>query len=67
MDDLLDTTFEWYFDHGSLMGTRSSCRTMIEQLSAIGVNEIACLIDFLDDDAAVLNGVKELVHLKAEC
>ncbi|MBW4028995.1 MAG: LLM class flavin-dependent oxidoreductase [Acidobacteria bacterium] len=46
MDDLLDLTFERYFRNASLMGTVTSCCDFVEQLQELGVNEIACLIDF---------------------
>ena len=57
-EELLDITFERYFRTAALMGTVSSCRELIWQLESIGVNEIACLIDFLDDDGAILESLE---------
>jgi alkanesulfonate monooxygenase SsuD/methylene tetrahydromethanopterin reductase-like flavin-dependent oxidoreductase (luciferase family) len=33
----------------SLIGTPESCRPFVEQIRAAGVDEIACLIDFVQD------------------
>ena len=49
LEDLLDLTFERYFRTASLMGTPGSCQRLLARLDEIGVDEIACLIDFLDD------------------
>jgi len=35
-----------YFKTSSLIGTPASCAAMVDSLAGIGVNEIACLIDF---------------------
>lgn len=61
MEDLLDTTFERYFHAAALMGTKSSCRQLLWQLADIGVDEIACLIDFGVPDEDVL---QSLIHLE---
>lgn len=57
-EELLDITFERYFRTAALMGTPSSCRELIGQLESIGVDEIACLIDFLDDERAILESLE---------
>ena len=44
--DLLEYSFERYFRTSALFGTPDTCLQMVERLTAIGVNEIACLIDF---------------------
>ena len=43
---LLSFTFDRYFNTSSLCGAASTCRRMVAQFEAIGVDEIACLIDF---------------------
>lgn len=45
-EDVLAYAFERYFETAALFGTPESCRTMIERLRAVGVDEIACLMDF---------------------
>jgi len=64
LEDLLDTTFERYFHSGALMGTKSSCRQLVWQLKDMGVDEIACLIDFGVDDEDVLQSLTYLDELR---
>jgi natural product biosynthesis luciferase-like monooxygenase protein len=63
---LLSFAFERYFNTTSLCGTPSSCRSMIERLSAIGVNEIACLIDFGVDVDSTMTSLQHLSALKEQ-
>ena len=63
---LLSFAFERYFNTTSLCGTPSSCRSMIERLSAIGVNEIACLIDFGVDVDSTMMSLQHLSALKEQ-
>ena len=56
--------FERYYRTSSLIGTPSSCMKMIERLKAIGVDEVACLIDFGIDVDAVLDSLEHLVVLR---
>ncbi len=46
LDALLEHSFERYFDTGGLFGSIETCVATVERLRAIGVDEIACLIDF---------------------
>lgn len=64
MDELLDIAFERYFRTAALMGTVSSCKAMISSLERIGVNEIACLIDFGVDDEAIMESLGYLAKLQ---
>ncbi|PSB57478.1 hybrid non-ribosomal peptide synthetase/type I polyketide synthase, partial [Chamaesiphon polymorphus] len=61
---LLDYAFERYYQTSALFGTPQSCLEMVEQLQAIGVDEIACLIDFGVDSATVLSHLQSLNRLK---
>jgi alkanesulfonate monooxygenase SsuD/methylene tetrahydromethanopterin reductase-like flavin-dependent oxidoreductase (luciferase family) len=63
-EELLDITFERYFRTAALMGTPSNCRELIWELESIGVDEIACLIDFLDDDRAILESLEYVNQLR---
>ena len=67
MEDLLDITFERYCRHASLIGTPSSCQQFVWGLQEIGVDEIACLIDFLEDDEAILQSLTYLEELREMC
>lgn len=64
-EELLDLTFERYFQTAALMGTPADCQRLVWQLKNIGVNEIACLIDFIDDHEAVLASLKFVNELRA--
>lgn len=66
-DVLLDFAFERYFSSRSLMGTPSDGAVMVAALAAVGVNEIACLLDFGLADAEVLAGLEYLEALKSRC
>jgi natural product biosynthesis luciferase-like monooxygenase protein len=46
MDALLDHAFERYYETSGLFGTPQSCVEMVERVRAVGVDEIACLVDF---------------------
>ncbi len=43
---ILSAAFDRYVQNSALIGTPDSCDPIIKQLLAIGVNEIACFIDF---------------------
>lgn len=64
MEDLLDIIFERYFYNISLTGTVEHCKKRVDALQAVGVNEIACLIDFLDDGPAILESLTYLSQLR---
>jgi natural product biosynthesis luciferase-like monooxygenase protein len=67
MEELLDIAFERYFRTGALMGTVSSCKNMIRELEQIGVNEVACLIDFGVEDDAVMESLGFVDLLRESC
>ncbi|MBK7992399.1 MAG: amino acid adenylation domain-containing protein [Blastocatellia bacterium] len=55
--------FDRYFETSGLFGTPETCFKIVNQLKAIGVDEIACLIDFGIDADAVLNALDYLNKL----
>jgi len=65
MEDLLDSAFHRYFRTASLMGVPESCNALVWQLHEIGVDEIACLIDFIDDVDAVIGSLALVAELCA--
>ena len=67
LEELLDITFERYVESASLIGTPASCRPLVRRLVEIGINEIACLVDFVDHPATVLAGLPYLAELRAAC
>jgi natural product biosynthesis luciferase-like monooxygenase protein len=46
LDDVGAHAFEKYYDTSLLCGTPEQCAPLVESLSDIGVDEVACLIDF---------------------
>ena len=66
-DDLLSFAFDRYFETSALFGTTRTCQAMVNSLMEIGVNEIACLIDFGVEPAAALASLSEVTVLKDSC
>ncbi len=64
LDALAQRGFERYFTNGALLGTPESCQALITQLKSIGVDEVACLIDFGVDHNAVMDSLPDLNRLK---
>lgn len=63
-DQLADFAFQRYYRANSLIGTPTSCMKMIDRLKAMGVDEVACLIDFGVDVDSVMESLDHLVVLK---
>jgi natural product biosynthesis luciferase-like monooxygenase protein len=61
---IMDHAFERYFKTSGLFGTPETCTEMVDRLKAIGVNEIACLIDFGVENESVLEGLRHLDELR---
>ncbi|ACC81529.1 hybrid non-ribosomal peptide synthetase/type I polyketide synthase [Nostoc punctiforme] len=62
--NLLAYAFERYFHTSALFGTPSTCLEMVQRLHEIGVDEIACLIDFGIDGNTVLASLDSLNNLR---
>lgn len=65
-DALLEHAFERYFDTSGLFGTPEDNLDLIARLSAIGVDEVGCLIDFGVDVDTVIAHLPVLDRLRAE-
>ncbi|WP_405054098.1 MupA/Atu3671 family FMN-dependent luciferase-like monooxygenase, partial [Tabrizicola sp.] len=63
MDAILDFAFQRYFEESGLFGTVEDCVTRVEDLKAIDVDEIACLIDYGIPAAQVLDALKPLAEV----
>ncbi len=61
-EQLVAYAFERYTRSAALFGSPSECRPMLEHAAAVGVDEIACLIDFGVDESEV---IAALPHLSA--
>lgn len=66
-DALMAHAFERYFKTNGLFGTPESCLEMLSSLSLIGVDEIACLIDFGVSTEVVLGHLPHLRRLAKSC
>lgn len=67
VDFLVARAVERYFDTGGLFGTVRDGVATVQRLSALGVDEIACLIDFGVAPDTVLAGLGYLDELRREC
>ena len=67
IDSVVAFAFERYYRTASLIGTPQSCVPMVERLKAIGVNEVACLIDFGVDTETTLESLAHLDALRQLC
>jgi alkanesulfonate monooxygenase SsuD/methylene tetrahydromethanopterin reductase-like flavin-dependent oxidoreductase (luciferase family) len=64
LDDLVAFAFERYYQTASLIGTPEKCMNMIGRLKQIGVDEVACFIDFGIDTASVFDSLQHLARLR---
>jgi natural product biosynthesis luciferase-like monooxygenase protein len=64
MQAIMDHAFDRYFRSSGLFGTPDMCLEMTDRLSDLGVDEIACLIDFGVDADAVLDGLRCLDEVR---
>ena len=63
LEGILDFAFERYFNESGLFGTVEDCVARVEELKRIGVDEVACLIDYGIPVRQVLDGLRPLAHV----
>ena len=63
-DALMAAAFDQYFHDRTLFGTPGKCVRLVEKLSELGVDELACLIDFGVDTDSVLESLNHLDELR---
>ncbi|PCH93085.1 MAG: peptide synthetase, partial [Rhodobacteraceae bacterium] len=63
LEAILDFAFERYFEDAGLFGTIEDCLEKVQAIKAIGVGEIACLIDYGLSVPDVLAGLKPLAEV----
>ena len=61
---LVEHSFERYFETSGLFGRPETCLAMIDRLKAIGVSEVACLVDFGVATDVVLENLPHLDALR---
>ena len=65
LDAIIEFAFLRYFDDSGLFGTVDDALARVEQVKAIGVDEIACLIDFGVPTAAAMTALEPLAKVVA--
>ncbi|MBA3908679.1 MAG: peptide synthetase [Rhodobacter sp.] len=63
MEAILDFAFQRYFGDSGLFGTIDECVARVEELKAIDVDEVACLIDYGISSAQVMAGLAPLAEV----
>ncbi|WP_414578854.1 MupA/Atu3671 family FMN-dependent luciferase-like monooxygenase [Anabaena sp. CCY 9402-a] len=63
-DYILSSACDRYIQSSALIGTPETCAQVVAKLQAIGVDEIACLIDFGVNPTAVVASLPELNTLR---
>jgi natural product biosynthesis luciferase-like monooxygenase protein len=64
VDFLVRRSFDRYFDTSGLFGDLDMAKATVARLNAIGVDELACLIDFGVEAHLVLDGLSRLAVLR---
>ncbi|MFR9673716.1 MupA/Atu3671 family FMN-dependent luciferase-like monooxygenase [Streptomyces sp. TR02-1] len=64
IDFLVSQAFDRYFETSGMFGTVEDCLRMCETLHEVGVDEIACLIDFGVETGTVLSSLEHLDRLR---
>jgi natural product biosynthesis luciferase-like monooxygenase protein len=64
IEALLEHAFARYYETSGLFGTPQGCLAMVERLKGIGVDEIACLIDFGVPSEIVMAQLSHLNELR---
>jgi natural product biosynthesis luciferase-like monooxygenase protein len=64
LDALLDHAFERYFRTSGLFGTPAQCAEVIDQLRAIDVDEVGCLMDYGVPSEIVMRHMPLLAEVK---
>lgn len=66
MQAVVEYSFNRYFAACGLLGTPETCRKTLQKLASIGVDDVACLIDFGVDADLVLQSLDLLDQVRAE-
>jgi natural product biosynthesis luciferase-like monooxygenase protein len=63
---LVEFSFNRYFETCGMLGTPQTCRKILGKLQSIGIDEVACLIDFGVEVEAALQSLELLDKVRAE-
>jgi NAD(P)-dependent dehydrogenase (short-subunit alcohol dehydrogenase family) len=64
---MAEFSYERYCREASLIGDPRGCLAMVDKCREIGVDEIACLLDFGAEPASILESLSYLEELRALC
>lgn len=64
LDEIVARAFDRFFTTSGLLGTPEHCADLVDQLKMIGVDEVACLIDFGVPHEQVLGALGYLAQVK---
>jgi len=67
LNKMVEFSYERYCREASLIGDPRGCFATVEKCREIGVDEIACLLDFGTDPASILESLPYLEELRALC
>jgi natural product biosynthesis luciferase-like monooxygenase protein len=62
--ELVDRAFDRFFATASLLGTPEVCADMVDRMKRIGVDEVACLIDFGVEEQTVIDALTHLTTVR---
>lgn len=62
-DDFVEMVFSRYVDTSSLIGDLHQVKTRLEDFSRMGVDEVACLVDFGLDKTQIIDSLRLLTQL----
>lgn len=63
-DTVVSYAFDKYFEESALFGTPDKCGQLVRDLIDVGVDEVACLVDFGITNENVLDSLQHLTVLK---
>ncbi len=63
LEAILDQAFERYYETSGLLGPADKCADLVQRLATVGVNEIACLVDFGVATDLALDGIDNIAAL----
>ncbi len=64
---LLDFSFERYYRTSGLFGSPDDCVRIVDRLRGLGVDEVACLVDYGVPTDVVLQHLPQLLEVKKRC
>src|SRR5271165_6635156 len=67
IDEVVEYAYERYYQTGALFGTPVTTKATADRAREVGVNEIACLMDFGVNHSMVLQSLPYLGELKDAC